>query len=222
MGLDRKTLPFKFFHGMGCSDCGHTGYKGRTVIEESMVIARQMRDLIQSGATTDRIRDAAMATGMMTLGERGLKKIEAGVTTIDEVLNAPDTSMCNAIFVSKEDLSSALLELKKADLGISVVVSGIFNDVFEGCAGMDVGPHTVNMSMGTLGRTALMPEAPILEIVTMCGHSYVSPYLVEHMIERVKNGNISSKQAAVELGVQCTCNFFNVDRAEKLINNLTS
>lgn len=99
MGLDRKTLPFKFFHGMGCSDCGHTGYKGRTVIEESMVIARQMRDLIQSGATTDQIRDAALATGMMTLGERGLKKIEAGITTIDEVLKAVHqkeelTSLC--------------------------------------------------------------------------------------------------------------------------------
>lgn len=142
--------------------------------------------------------------------------------TIEEVLNAPDTSMCNALFGSKDDLSGALLELKKADLGISVVVSGIFNDVFEGCAGMGVGPHTVNMSMGTLGRTALMPEAPILEIVTMCGHSYVSPYLVEHMVERVKNGHISSEQAAVELGVQCTCNFFNVDRAEKLINKLIS
>jgi hypothetical protein len=87
---------------------------------------------------------------------------------------------------------------------------------------MDVGPHTVNMSMGTLGRTALMPETPILEIVTMCGHSYISPYLVEHMVERVKKGHISSEQAAVELGVQCTCNFFNVDRAEKLINKLIS
>lgn len=141
---------------------------------------------------------------------------------VEEILNAPDTSLCNAIFVSKEDLGAALKELKEADLGISVVVSGIFDDVFEGCAGMGVGPHTVNMSMGTLGRTDLMPEAPILEIVTMCGHSYISPYLVEHMIERVRDDRLSPEQAAVELGAQCTCNFFNVDRAAKLIHKLTS
>ena len=56
---------------------------------------------------------------------------------------------------------------------------------------MGVGPHTVNMSMGTLGKTSLMPEASILEIVTMCNHSHISLYLVEHMIERVKDDRIS-------------------------------
>jgi hypothetical protein len=142
--------------------------------------------------------------------------------SVEEVLNTPDTSMCNAIFVSKDDLSAALLELKEADLGISVVVSGIFDNVFEGCAGMGVGPHTVNMSMGTLGKTDLLPETTILEIVTMCGHSYISPYLIEHMIERVREGRILPEQAAAELGAQCTCNFFNVERASKLIHKLTS
>jgi hypothetical protein len=142
--------------------------------------------------------------------------------TIEDVLNTSDTSLCNAIFTSKEDLNAALLELKEADLGISVVVSGIFDDVFKSCNRMGVGPHTVNMSIGTLGKTDLMPETSILEIVTMCGHSYISPYLVEHLIKRVKEDRISAKQAAVEMGVQCTCNFFNVDRAAKLIKKLTS
>lgn len=140
--------------------------------------------------------------------------------TVEEVLKAPDTSLCNAIFTSKEDMKATLLELKEADLGISVVVSGIFDDVFEGCAEMGVGPHTVNMSMSTLGRTELLPERPVLELVTMCGHSYISPYLVEHMVEKVKGGRISPEQAAAELGVQCTCNFFNADRAARLIKNM--
>lgn len=145
-----------------------------------------------------------------------------GGKTVQEVLTAPKTSLCSAIFVSKEDVHAALLELKEADLGISVVVSGIFDDVFEGCRAMGVGPHTVNMSMGTLGRTDLMPEDTILEIVTMCGHSYISPYLVEHMIERVKKGRLSPEHAAAELGTHCTCNFFNVDRAKKLIEQYIS
>ena len=53
-----------------------------------MVMGRKIRDLVQSGASADEIRDAAMATGMTTLGVSGLRKIEAGITTIDEVLQA--------------------------------------------------------------------------------------------------------------------------------------
>jgi type IV pilus assembly protein PilB len=88
LGLDKKDLPFTFFRGKGCSKCGDVGFKGRTVIEEVMIMGRKVRELIQSGATTDQIREAAMATGMTTLGVSGLKKIEEGITTIDEVLKA--------------------------------------------------------------------------------------------------------------------------------------
>ena len=51
-------------------------------------MGRKMRELVQAGATTDLIREAAMATGMTTLGVSGLQKIEDGTTTIDEVLKA--------------------------------------------------------------------------------------------------------------------------------------
>lgn len=88
LGLDSKALPFTFYRGAGCSKCGNTGFKGRTVIEEVMVMSRKLRELTQSGATADQLREAAMALGMTTLGISGLKKIEMGITTIDEVLKA--------------------------------------------------------------------------------------------------------------------------------------
>jgi type IV pilus assembly protein PilB len=88
LGLDGKALPFKFYRGAGCSKCGNTGFKGRTVIEEVMVMSRKLRELTQSGATADQLRETAMALGMTTLGISGLKKIEMGITTIDEVLKA--------------------------------------------------------------------------------------------------------------------------------------
>jgi len=88
VGLDHKVLPFKFYRGAGCPKCGGIGYRGRTVIEEVMVMSRRLRELIQAGVTDDQIRDAAMASGMTTLGDSGLKNIEMGVTTIDEVLKA--------------------------------------------------------------------------------------------------------------------------------------
>ncbi len=88
LGLDIKTLPFKFYRGAGCSKCGNTGFKGRTVIEEVMVMSRKLRELTQTGATADQLREAAMAGGMTTLGNSGLRKIEMGITTLDEVLKA--------------------------------------------------------------------------------------------------------------------------------------
>lgn len=99
MGLDKRELPFKFYRGTGCSNCGNVGYKGRTVIEEVMIMGRQLRDLVQAGASDDKLREAAMATGMSTLGISGLKRIEEGVTSLDEVLKAVQqkeelTSVC--------------------------------------------------------------------------------------------------------------------------------
>jgi type IV pilus assembly protein PilB len=99
LSLSKKELPFKFYRGAGCPKCGHLGYRGRTVIEEVMVMGHKMRELIQASSSIDMIRDAAMATGMTNLGVSGLGKIEMGITTLDEVLKAVQqkeelTSIC--------------------------------------------------------------------------------------------------------------------------------
>ncbi len=86
--LNEEELPFKFYRGAGCSNCGQSGYKGRTIIEEVMIMGHKMRELIQASASIDTLREAAMATGMTTLGVSGLNKIEEGTTTLDEVLKA--------------------------------------------------------------------------------------------------------------------------------------
>ena len=88
LNLDQNDLPFKFYRGAGCLNCNNTGFKGRTVIEEIMIIGPKIRELIQSSATADTLREAAMAMGMTTLGMSGMKKIEKGITTIEEVLKA--------------------------------------------------------------------------------------------------------------------------------------
>ena len=88
LGLEKRDASFKFFRGAGCSHCGNLGYKGRTSIEEVMIIGRQLREHIQKGASADLIREAALATGMTTLRRSGIKRIERGITTVDEVLKA--------------------------------------------------------------------------------------------------------------------------------------
>ena len=88
LNLDQNDLPFKFYRGRGCLNCNNTGFKGRTIIEEIMITGPKIRELIQSSAIADTLREAAMAMGMTTLGMSGIKKIERGITTIDEVLKA--------------------------------------------------------------------------------------------------------------------------------------
>ena len=99
LSLDRQDLPFKFYRGAGCSSCGNVGYKGRTSIEEVLIMGHKIRELINNKESSDLIREAAMATGMTNLGMSGLKKIKAGITTLDEVLKAVQqkeelTSLC--------------------------------------------------------------------------------------------------------------------------------
>jgi len=145
--------------------------------------------------------------------------LESGVhhaATLDEVVRDA-VLLRHAVYTRKEDVLAVIRELKAADLGISVVVSGVFDEVFDLCRKAGTGPHTVNLSAETLGRTELLPEGEILELVTMCGHAFISRHLARYLIDRVKGGNLSPEDAAVELGKQCTCNIFNVVRGADLI-----
>jgi type IV pilus assembly protein PilB len=74
-----------FYHAGGCDDCHRTGYKGRIGLYEVMRITDQLRRLIAEGAGEDLLRQAAIDAGMVPLGEDGLAKVKAGITTADEL-----------------------------------------------------------------------------------------------------------------------------------------
>jgi hypothetical protein len=139
--------------------------------------------------------------------------------SVEEILALENPKRyCSAVFDNRESMERALTEIKEADMGHSVIVSAIFDDVFDVCANLGVGPHTANMSMGTLGRTDLLPEPEVLEITTMCGHAFVSRYLVEHLIDKVRNGKLTPEEVGVELSKQCICGYANPVRAANIIS----
>ena len=80
----RGAIPF--YKSVGCEQCNHTGYRGRIGIYEVMRVTDKLRRLIAARAAEDQIRDAAIAGGMITLGEDGLAKVKSGVTTPEELL----------------------------------------------------------------------------------------------------------------------------------------
>jgi general secretion pathway protein E len=71
---------------MGCSECAGTGYIGRICVLEMLTITDSIRSLIMRHATAGELRKAAIAEGMETMFDNGLRKSLAGVTTIEEVL----------------------------------------------------------------------------------------------------------------------------------------
>ena len=75
-----------FYKGEGCDTCSGTGYKGRQGLYEVMLVNSSVRKAIMSGAGTDELREVALANGMLTLRMDGLKKVERGATTLEEVV----------------------------------------------------------------------------------------------------------------------------------------
>jgi len=76
----------KFYQGSGCTQCRHTGYKGRVGIYEILVVNEELRGLIQIGASTDELQHAAMRMGHETLRTEGLRLATAGEVTLADVL----------------------------------------------------------------------------------------------------------------------------------------
>ena len=76
---------FDLFRGLGCEDCGGTGYAGRTGIFELMVMTDGLRALVSERKGSGEIKAAAVAEGMAELRADGLIKALDGITTIEEV-----------------------------------------------------------------------------------------------------------------------------------------
>jgi type IV pilus assembly protein PilB len=74
------------YKGEGCDQCGGTGYKGRCGFYEVMIMSTPLRKAIMDEMGTDELRELACSEGMLTLREDGLKKVQRGVTTLDEVV----------------------------------------------------------------------------------------------------------------------------------------
>ena len=85
----RLGIPLEatLYRAVGCRECRNTGYHGRRAIFEWMDTNSEIRQLVLKNASTDAIRNAAVRAGMTTLADDGRRLVEAGVTTIEEVLS---------------------------------------------------------------------------------------------------------------------------------------
>ena len=76
----------KTFQGAGCRKCNNTGYKGRLALYEVLVPNDQMKHMIASGASIIDLNKVAIDMGSTTVIMDARKKVNEGLTTVEEVL----------------------------------------------------------------------------------------------------------------------------------------
>jgi len=73
---------------VGCKKCRDRGYRGRLAILEIFKVDDEVRNMINEQLTTPQLRKRARELGMRTIREDGVRKVLAGLTTADEVIEA--------------------------------------------------------------------------------------------------------------------------------------
>jgi type IV pilus assembly protein PilB len=74
-----------YYRGKGCRNCDETGYRGRTIVSEIMLMSPGIRRAIMDRSETNLIRKISREEGMRTMMEDGIQKAIGGITTLDEV-----------------------------------------------------------------------------------------------------------------------------------------
>ena len=160
-------------------------------------------------------------------GRQGIIKI-ANIIKEHEPLNMiPEftwkiSPVVTAAFTDINEVMRVIQALKKEDLGISIVISGLISEIQAALKKVGLRMHTVHLSLGTFGKKEFLPnEEEILEITTMCGHHCISPQSVLHHLQQIKKGKITAEKAAEKLAKPCVCGIFNTERAASLLNKLS-
>lgn len=83
---ERPTGEITLDRGSGCRGCRDTGYLGRTGLFELLAVTDDVRHAISRLASLAALRDLARSGGMTTLRQDGWAKVQAGITTVEEIL----------------------------------------------------------------------------------------------------------------------------------------
>ncbi len=81
-----KEESFKGYKAVGCKNCSGTGYSGRKIISEILLVDKEIANMIAEGESVIKLSEKAREKGMITLEESGLLDILEGITTPEEVL----------------------------------------------------------------------------------------------------------------------------------------
>jgi hypothetical protein len=173
-----------------------------------------------SGPKLRRFFELALDNGAIKIGDcrKGNEYHQGGIQGVLD--NVEDRAVIHAVFKDRRTLTDALKALKTADLGLSIVVSGLFDKVAGCCRKAGLELHTINQSLGRWGRTERLPDDEVLEINLMCGHGMVTVGLIKQVVDEIKTGDLTLAEGAEKLFKPCMCGIFNPHRAAGLLEAL--
>jgi hypothetical protein len=126
----------------------------------------------------------------------------------------------SATFDNAAALAAVISDLKEAELGISINVSGLLEEVNRCCQNSGLQRHSTEHSLGVFGKTQKLPPWPIVEINSLCGHGLVSFNLIKKVVDEVKTERMTPEEGAYQLAKPCECGAFNPTRAKQLLEAL--
>jgi type IV pilus assembly protein PilB len=78
-----RNIPLS--EGVGCLECGGTGFRGRSAIHELLDLSDKIREMILDKRPTSEIKRTARDEGMTFLRESAVEKVRNGVTSLREI-----------------------------------------------------------------------------------------------------------------------------------------
>jgi hypothetical protein len=145
------------------------------------------------------------------------KSYEAGLNPEEYAATLDKAYGVAGCFSDSEAVRSALRKLKDADTGISIVISGLIDEIVKIAGEVGLTPHTAFLSLGVHGKRALLLEDEVLQVTTMCGHGMVASRLTKAVIKRVKAGKMTPEAGAHLLAQPCPCGIFNTVRCRTIL-----
>jgi hypothetical protein len=191
----------------------------QSLSDDFVLLMMPSKDINHEGSAPKlrRFFELAVESGAIKIGDcrSGNEYHQGGVDKM--MVNVEDRAVIHAVFKDEQTMVSMLTALRQEDLGLSVVVSGLFDNVEKCCQEVGLEKHTINQSMGRWGRVDQLPPEPVLEVNTMCGHGMVTVGLIRKVVEEIRAGDITAEEGAEELFKPCMCGIFNPHRAARLL-----
>ncbi len=128
-----------------------------------------------------------------------------------------DSSRIRGVFSSKDKAVAFLRDIRKKELGMSVLIAGYLKDIAQICKEEKIKPYACNFSLGVFGKKELMADEKTLSITTMCGHHMIPTKYVQALQDDVDTGRMSADEAAKKLASFCMCGVFNPTRASAIL-----
>lgn len=90
LAIDDPNSRVKIYNAVGCSECEHAGYRGRTSIVEILKISDYLKKLISKNTSAHELLKAALGTGFKTLADDACRRVLQGTTSLEEITRVVD------------------------------------------------------------------------------------------------------------------------------------